>query len=355
MLNIGVLTSSRADYGIYLPLLKKIQADNFFALEIIAFGTHLSKFHGYTLSEIMEGNYPKVHTISALLSNDTENAISPAYALTALKFSDFWEQNNFDIVLCLGDRFEMSAAVQAGIPFNIKFAHIHGGETTLGAIDNIYRHQISLAASLHFTAGKEFSQRIEKLIGTSRNIFTVGSLSLDDLLNFPLLSEKNFREKFKIENEFVLITFHPETVSSKENIHHANAIKKGLGELGKHIHLVVTLPNADTSGTIFREALQELKVNNFNGITLIENFKCNDVNELRTREAHFIKTLNCVNKYMPGRTMEEYSIDNAEEIKLSKKNRYIRDKVKEFHCDCGATLSFYNKSRHINVSCKLKK
>jgi GDP/UDP-N,N'-diacetylbacillosamine 2-epimerase (hydrolysing) len=272
MLNIGVLTSSRADYGIYLPLLKKIQADNFFALEIIAFGTHLSKFHGYTLSEIMEGNYPKVHTISALLSNDSENAISTAYALTALKFSDFWEQNNFDIVLCLGDRFEMSAAVQAGIPFNIKFAHIHGGETTLGAIDNIYRHQISLAASLHFTAGKEFSQRIEKLIGTSRNIFTVGSLSLDDLLNFPLLSEKNFREKFKIENEFVLITFHPETVSSKENIHHANAIKKGLGELGKHIHLVVTLPNADTSGTIFREALQELKVNNFNGITLIENF-----------------------------------------------------------------------------------
>jgi len=90
-------------------------------------------------------------------------------------------------------------------------------------------------------------------------------------------------------------------------------------------------------------------------ITLIENFKCNDVNELRTREAHYIKSLNCVNKYMPGRTMEEYSIDNAEEIKLSKKNRYIRDKVKEFHCDCGATLSFYNKSRHINVSCKLKK
>jgi GDP/UDP-N,N'-diacetylbacillosamine 2-epimerase (hydrolysing) len=271
-MKIGILTSSRADYGIYLPLLKKLTKDSFFDLEIIAFGTHFSKFHGYTLSEILKDNYNKVHTLSTLLTNDDENSISSAYALTALKFADFWQLNKFNLVFCLGDRFEMSAAVQAGIPYNVKFAHIHGGETTLGAIDNIYRHQISLASSLHFTAGTAFSERIEQLIGTSEKIFTVGSLSLDDLTNFPLLSENEFRNNFNIESEFVLITFHPETMSSSENIKHAQAIKKGLAELCEYIHLVITMPNADTAGSIFRDVLNDLKINSSSKVNLIENF-----------------------------------------------------------------------------------
>jgi GDP/UDP-N,N'-diacetylbacillosamine 2-epimerase (hydrolysing) len=185
-MKIGVLTSSRADYGIYLPLLNKIKVDIFFELEMIAFGTHVSKSHGFTLSEIQKHNYKKIHTISSLISNDDGQSIATSYALTALKFSDFWQHNKFDLVLCLGDRFEMSAAVQAGIPFNMKFAHFHGGETTLGAIDNIYRHQITLASNLHFTASEIFSEDADndgekEIIITNNDIGASGMVSINDL------------------------------------------------------------------------------------------------------------------------------------------------------------------------------
>ena len=191
-MKIGVLTSSRADYGIYLPLLKKIKQDNFFELEIIAFGTHVSKSHGFTLNEIEKENYSKIHCIASLIAIDDEQGIATSYALTALKFADFWQHNKFDVVLCLGDRFEMSAAVQAGIPFNVKFAHLHGGETTLGAIDNIYRHQITLASNLHFTAGELFSERLTELIGHNKNVYTVGSLSLDGIERYQPINKSEF-------------------------------------------------------------------------------------------------------------------------------------------------------------------
>src|SRR5690606_5753673 len=145
-MRVAVLTSSRADFGIYLPLLNRLKEDPFFQLEIIAFGTHLSKFHGYTLDQIKESGFTTIHEISSLLTNDDEVSIATSFGLTVLKFADFWDKHSYDWVLCLGDRFEMAAAVQAGIPFGVRFAHLHGGETTLGAIDNIYRHQTSLAS-----------------------------------------------------------------------------------------------------------------------------------------------------------------------------------------------------------------
>src|SRR5690606_29998325 len=113
-MKIGILTSSRADFGIYLPLLQKMKADSFFQMEIIAFGTHLSKFHGYTVDAIKSEQFSIIHEISSILTNDDEVSIASAYGLTALKFADFWNSYHFDLVLCLGDRFEMAAAVQSG-------------------------------------------------------------------------------------------------------------------------------------------------------------------------------------------------------------------------------------------------
>lgn len=149
MIKIGILTSSRADYGIYLPLLKALRKDDSFGLELIVFGTHLSKFHGYTLSQIEADGFKVGAKIESLLIGDTPNAIASSFSLTSQKFTDFWGQNTtrFDIVFALGDRFEMAAAVLAGLPYGVTFAHLHGGETTLGAIDNVYRHSISLAST----------------------------------------------------------------------------------------------------------------------------------------------------------------------------------------------------------------
>ena len=141
-MKIGFLTSSRADFGIYLPLLKIIKNDPYFDLEIIVFGTHLSKKYGYTISDIKKENFNKVHEVISLKEDDTIEGVVVSYGNTVCEFASFWKDNTYDLVFSLGDRFEMSAAVQSSIPYGIKLAHIHGGETTLGAIDNIYRHQI---------------------------------------------------------------------------------------------------------------------------------------------------------------------------------------------------------------------
>lgn len=272
-MKIGVLTSSRADYGIYLPLLNVLKNDSFFELEIIAFGTHLSNFHGCSLDHITIDKYEKIHQISSLLLNDDEESIASSYGLTVLKFSNFWQHNKYDLVFCLGDRFEMSAAVQAGIPFGVKFAHIHGGETTLGAIDNIYRHQISLASIMHFTSNEVHSNKVLEILGSNKNIYSVGALSLDEINSFQPIEKDQFYRTFDLEHgKFALITFHPETVSVANNISYASEMKNGLLKAVEQINIVITMPNADTLGSVYRDAIFELKEACPNKVKLIENF-----------------------------------------------------------------------------------
>lgn len=273
-MKIGVLTSSRADYGIYLPLLNKLKEDKSFQLEVIAFGTHMSKFHGYTVENIYKNKYNKVHEISTLLTNDDSLSIATAYGLTVLKFADFWGSNTYDLVLCLGDRFEMSAAVQAGIPYGVKFAHIHGGETTLGAIDNIYRHQITMASSVHFTSTKSYKEKVIEILGNNEGVFDVGALSLNEINDFTPIDKNAFYNKFglNIDKPFALVTFHPETVSISKNASYAIEMKEGLAKLVKDLDIVITMPNADTQGTVYRDAIFEFKKEHPENITLIENF-----------------------------------------------------------------------------------
>lgn len=272
-MKIGVLTSSRADYGIYLPLLRKLKTDDNFNLEIIAFGTHLSNNHGYTLRNIEADGYEKIHEVSSLEEDDTQKGIAKSYGNTVLKFSEFWQDNSYDLVFCLGDRFEMSAAVQASIPFGVKLAHIHGGETTLGAIDNIYRHQITLASQLHFVSSVDYKTKVEALSGTSDNIYDVGALSLDNIENFKPIDKSNFLETFQIKNEdFALVTFHPETVAVDSNLSYAKHMRDALIELSNTLNIVITMPNADTLGSLYRHQLQQLKVQCPDKIMLIENF-----------------------------------------------------------------------------------
>ena len=272
-MKIGILTSSRADYGIYLPLLTELKKDSFFSLEIIAFGTHLSNNHGFTIEDIIKDEYDTIHKITTLIDDDSEKGIVLSYSRTILEFSDFWTKNSYDLVFCLGDRFEMSAAVQSAIPFGIKFAHIHGGETTLGAIDNIYRHQITLASCIHFTTTKKSLKKVQQLIGDSKFIFNVGSLSLNDILSFKPIKKSILYNKFNIKNKpFALVTFHPETVSVKYNSAYANEMRKALNIISDSIFIVVTMPNADTMGSLFRKKLYQLRDNKPENVILVENF-----------------------------------------------------------------------------------
>jgi len=261
-MRIVVLTSSRADYGIYLPLLKKLQLDDFFELKIIAFGTHLSRFHGYTIQNIESDGFEVSEKLETLILGDSETAISNAIGNTITRFASLWEKlkSQVDLVLALGDRYEMFAAVAAAVPFNIKIGHLHGGETTLGAIDNKFRHAITLMSSIHFAATESYCEKIKKLTGQDEGIFNVGALSLDNLNDLQLLTLEAFKEQFNIDLSVptILCTFHPETVSVEKNEIYTQVLVHTFKELSKEYQIIITMPNADTMGSMIRKYFLKL-------------------------------------------------------------------------------------------------
>jgi GDP/UDP-N,N'-diacetylbacillosamine 2-epimerase (hydrolysing) len=275
-MKIAILTSSRADYGIYLPLLKALDKAEDVEWGLVVFGTHLSKMHGYTLTAIEEDGFPIVKKIDALLPGDTPKAIAHSYAVTAAKFADFWSEEgaDFNLVFVLGDRFEMAAAVAAGIPFGIKFAHVHGGETTLGAIDNVYRHSISLASAVHFVSAEAFEQRLTQVLGDAEApIYNVGSLSLENLDQLDLLDLPTFKEMWGIDLQIptILVTVHPETVAFDQNEAYSTEIIQALQTLASTYQIVITMPNADTAGMIYRTGFANL-AQQLPSVHTIENF-----------------------------------------------------------------------------------
>lgn len=272
-MKLGILTSSRADFGIYLPLLKLLKADNYFDFEIICFGAHLSTFHGYTKDNIISSGFNVDHEINSVMISDTPNGVSSSIAITTLKFADFWKENKdeFDVVLCLGDRYEMFAAVLSGIPFQIKFAHIHGGETTLGAIDNIFRNSITLASAYHFVTTDKFKIRVAELTSLNENIYVSGALGIDNIMTIPLYKVNEFHNKYEINlsNETILVTYHPETVDYKLNKQYINELIKVI-KINTDYQFLITMPNNDTTGSIVREELTK-QLNMYKHVWFYEN------------------------------------------------------------------------------------
>ena len=276
MKNIAILTSSRSDFGIIMPLLFKLKSSKNFKLSIIAFGTHLSPFHGKTVDYIKKQGFKVNYQIESLLLTDSNASVASSMGLTMLKFAEFWDLHNdkFDLVFCPGDRYEMFAAVSAGIPFNIKFAHIHAGELTLGAIDNIFRHAISHASSFHFTSTPQYANRISKMIDEPNNVHYVGAMSLDNISQINRYTIEEFRSLWNIDLTIpsILVTFHPETVETSLDQNKKFAIEISKALLAQtNFQIIITMPNADTAGTIIRDVfLQEFK--NKKNIFLVENF-----------------------------------------------------------------------------------
>jgi len=270
---IGILTSSRADFGIYLPLVKKLFQDDCFQPEIIAFGTHLSTKFGMTINEIENEGFIVKHKLKTLPKDDSPLSISLAISKTTAAFSEFWKINTFDLVFALGDRYEMLGAVLAGSPFNVTFAHIHAGETTLGAIDNAYRHSISLMSKYLFVTTEEYRNRAIEIIQRPNDVFNVGALSIDNLINEKLFSISEFKEKFEIDlsRPTILTTFHPETVGFDKNEVYINELLSALKVLSSKYQVVITMPNSDTEGLMIREKNEEFGSQNEN-VKLVESF-----------------------------------------------------------------------------------
>tara|TARA_Y100000589_G_scaffold143221_1_gene136689 strand:+ start:1361 stop:2473 length:1113 start_codon:yes stop_codon:yes gene_type:complete len=272
-MKIAVLTSSRADFGIYLPLLKLLKEDKFFLLEIISFGTHLSKDHGYTYNEIDQEGFSLIHKIDTLPNGDNPKDISACIGNTVAKFAKFWNSNSYDLVFCLGDRYEMFAAVSAGLSFNQSFAHIHAGETTLGAIDNSFRHSISLFSDILFVTTEEYKKRAINIVGNDKDVYNVGALSIDNLCGIPLLTKDEFFSKFGIDMNLptILSTFHPETINFNKNIFYIDELLSVFSDLLDTHQIIITLPNNDTMGNEVRKKIKKFKKEN-DSLIVVESF-----------------------------------------------------------------------------------
>lgn len=272
-MKILFLTSSRADFSIYEPLLEGLKKDTFFEVKMLAFGTHLSNNHGYTADYIRAAGYQIDYEIDTVPQGDQAYDISDSIGKSIQLFAKFWQQqgNEFDWVFCLGDRYEMFAAIIAAVPFNIPFAHLHGGETSLGAMDQIFRNSISLASQLHFVATEENKERLSQILGYQKGIHWVGSLALDRLHSFTFFSKEEFKDIFDFDfnQSSILVTLHPETVHVANNISNTAEMIKAMGLLPDY-QFLVTLPNADTDGNKIRLALYKAK-EELPNIHLVEN------------------------------------------------------------------------------------
>ena len=269
-MEIAVLTSSRADFGFYRPLLNLLYKKKDINPHLVVFGTHLSIAHGYTINDIISSGYIVFKEIDVIPKGDSPADIVKTIGNAHLKFADFWSTNHFDLILCLGDRYEMFAAISASIPFNIPIAHISGGEETLGAIDNVYRHSLSVMSKFHFTNTQKNAERVKQITGSSKNIYHTGSLAIDNVNDTKLYNSNEFKElfNFELDQPFILFTFHPETVDYEMNKEYAKIIENLLIDIKYNV--LVTMPNADTMGGVIRDALYKAADKNKN-ICLIES------------------------------------------------------------------------------------
>jgi GDP/UDP-N,N'-diacetylbacillosamine 2-epimerase (hydrolysing) len=257
---IAIITSSRADFGIYQPLISAIESMSEFRLELIAIGSHFFSNQGETIQEVRHFYSGTIHEISVCSQGTSLKEISENFSKTYSGVEELWSKNaDYDLVFALGDRYEMAAAVLSTVPYQIPVAHLHGGEITLGAIDQIYRDTITLSSKLHFTATEQAKKRVESILGPQLKnscVLHSGSIVLDKIAALPELSETEFYQRFNFDlsQDFLLITIHPETVAMTENHLHVNEFEKAMDWIMEKTsyNLLITLPNADPGAEVWR-------------------------------------------------------------------------------------------------------
>jgi len=260
-MKIAVLTCGRSDYSIYLPLLIKLFADKAFTLDLIVFGSHPYTEFGNTIKFIERDGFNPKHIISALVMGDNEKSIVESLALTTYKFAEVYDKEKYDLIFALGDRFEMFAAVSASAPFNIPVAHLHGGERTLGAIDEKYRHSITIMSKYHFASTENHAKKIFSLIGNNKYIYNVGALALDNINNQKLKTKDELFTELNIDftRPTLLATLHPETFTPSSNKILIDEFIKSIEKL--RMPALITLPNNDANNKHIRNSLLDFALN----------------------------------------------------------------------------------------------
>lgn len=254
---IAVITGTRAEYGLLRGLLDEIKADHELLLQLIVTGMHLSPEFGLTYRLIEMDGFKIDAKVEMLLSSDTASGIAKSVGLGVLGFTDAFEKLKPDIVVVLGDRFEILAAVQTALFLTIPVAHIHGGELSLGALDDAIRHSITKMSHLHFTAADPYRRRIIQLGENPGRVFNMGALGLERIKKTKLLTKSELEKtlEFTIESPTFIFTYHPETISMGTTQEDIQSILSALDEFS-NAKIIMTTANADEAGRYLNHQLR---------------------------------------------------------------------------------------------------
>ena len=257
MRTIGVVSVARSDYGIYLPVLRRIEADPKLQLLLYVSGMHLSPEFGLTVRGIEADGFAIHERVEMLLSADDAEGAAKSMGLGTLGFAQSFGRQRPDLLLVLGDRFEMHSAVVAAVPFKIPVAHIHGGELSEGAIDDALRHSITKLSHLHFVSNEDHARRVVQMGEEPWRVLVSGAPSLDNLAATRLLTKEQLEQEFKLKlaAPFLLVTFHPTTLEPEETETHVRNLLSALHECG--LPTVFTYPNADAQGRMIIELIKD--------------------------------------------------------------------------------------------------
>ena len=262
---ICVVTGSRADYGLLRWVMQGIKDDPRLNLQVIATGMHLSPTFGLTYRVIEEDGFRVDAKVEILGSSDSPAAIAESMALALTGTAKALSELKPDLVVVLGDRFEIFAATAAALVSKIPIAHLHGGETTTGAFDEAFRHSITKMSHLHFVATDEYRSRVIQLGENPKSVYLVGGVGIDSIKNLTLLSKEELEAQLGIEfgAKSLLITFHPVTLDAESPEHQMKELLAALS----HLHdttLIFTMPNADTGGHVLIKMIEEFVGQNEN-------------------------------------------------------------------------------------------
>ena len=262
MKKICVVTGTRAEYGLLYWLLKEIEADKELQLQVIVTGMHLSPEFGLTYKEI-EKEFKINKKIEMLLSSDTSVGISKSMGLAQISFAESYDELKPDIVIVLGDRYEIFSATSAAMIARIPIAHIHGGEKTEGAFDESIRHSITKMSHLHFTATNEYKNRVIQLGEHPSRVFNVGGMGIENIKRLKLLSKDEFEKsiEFKLNIKNILVTFHPVTLENSTAKEQFQQLLDAIDEL-EDTNIIFTKANSDTDGRVINQMIDEYVTKN---------------------------------------------------------------------------------------------
>lgn len=279
--NIAVITGTRAEFGILSPLIRAIQDNSNYTLQLVVSAMHLSTEFGHTIDEIEQSGFKVDKKVECLLSSDSAVGVSKSIALALIGFADAFDELKPDLVFILGDRSEMLAAATAASMANIPIAHIHGGETTEGAYDEGIRHAITKMSYWHFASTNTYRKRIIQLGEHPERVFNVGAIGLDSINQLDLMSKPAIEEflGIKLASHTILVTYHPVTLEQESAKDQFNAILEALDSL-ENTKIIFTHANSDKEGRLINKMIEEYvsinldKAVSFKSLGQLRYFSC---------------------------------------------------------------------------------